>query len=82
MVVRLSKKGGIIVIKCISRKWNTYRFHLAHGRVKRVGLANMALNGMLHEMQLYARSQNCEERLLASACLSVRQLDSHWTGFS
>jgi hypothetical protein len=32
---------------------------------------------------VWARSQNCEKRLLASLCLSVRmeQLGSHWTDF-
>ena len=31
-----------------------------------------------------SRSQNCEKRLLASSCPSVRmkQLDSHWTDFN
>ena len=34
-------------------------------------------------LDFYASSQNCDTRLLASSCLSVRmqQLDSHWTDF-
>ena len=43
--------------------------------------------GTLSEKEIwigfYARSQNCEKRLLASLCLSVRMehLGSHWTDF-